>query len=135
VAKKFQEFRSPVLASFASALRSRLDLVFEHLALSHQMMVLRRSRRKAQFSGADRCFWILLPALWDRWPKSLMISKPANLLDRLEEFDWSILAFLNNQSEQDFRMIKVRQKTTGVLPHSPRTADVLSHSQLSEHLP
>jgi transposase len=48
-------------------------------------------------------------------------SKAANLLDRLEEFDWSILAFLwdervpftNNQGEQDIRMIKVRQKISG----------------------
>ena len=42
-------------------------------------------------------------------------------MDRLEEFDWSILAFLwddrvpftNNQGEQDIRMIKVRQKISG----------------------
>ena len=48
-------------------------------------------------------------------------SKAANLLDRLEDFDWCILAFLldervpftNNQGEQDIRMIKVRQKISG----------------------
>jgi transposase len=48
-------------------------------------------------------------------------SKAANLLERLEDFDWSILAFLwdervpftNNQGEQDIRMIKVRQKISG----------------------
>jgi transposase len=48
-------------------------------------------------------------------------SQAANLLDRLEEFDWSILAFLgdgrvpftNNPAEQDIRMIKVRQKISG----------------------
>ena len=48
-------------------------------------------------------------------------SQAANLLDRLEDFDLSILAFLwdervpltNNQAEQDIRMIKGRQKISG----------------------
>jgi len=82
-----------VLASVASLLRFRLDLVFEHLALWHQVMVLlRRSRRRAQFSGADRCFWILLSALWDRWPKFLMIAQPATVLRWRREGVWEGLA-------------------------------------------
>jgi transposase len=50
-------------------------------------------------------------------------SKAANLLDRLENFDLCVLAFLfdervpftNNQGEQCIRMIKVRQKTSGYI--------------------
>jgi transposase len=48
-------------------------------------------------------------------------SKEQNLLDRLEEFDQSILAFLwsldlpftNNEAERAFRMMKVRMKISG----------------------
>ena len=71
---------SEILATFTSALWSRFDLIFEHLALSHQVMVMQRSRRRPQFGGADRFFWILLSTVWDRWPESLVVAKPATVL-------------------------------------------------------
>jgi transposase len=76
-------------------------------ALQHYRNVVRRGRYRhpRRAYGQGRCAQ----------------SKAANLLDRLEDFDWSILAFLwdervpftNNQAEQDIRMIKVRQKISG----------------------
>jgi transposase len=48
-------------------------------------------------------------------------GKAANLLDRLEDFEWSVLAFTvfeevpftNNGAERDLRMEKTRQKVSG----------------------
>jgi transposase len=64
--------------------------------------------------------------------------KIANLLDRLQDFDLCVLAFLfdpdvpftNNQAEQDIRMIKVRQKISGgfrTLPGAQAFARVRSY--------
>ncbi len=76
-------------------------------ALKNYHAVVRRGRCRhpRRASGQGRCAQ----------------SKAANLLDRLEDFDCNILAFLwdervpftNNQAEQDIRMIKVRQKISG----------------------
>jgi transposase len=76
-------------------------------ALKDYRAVVRRGRCRhpRQPSGRGRCAQ----------------SKAANLLDRLEDFEESILAFLwdeqvpftNNQGEQDIRMVKVRQKISG----------------------
>lgn len=77
------------LATLASIIRSRWDLVLEHLALSHQVMVLQRSGRRPQFRGVDRCFGILLSAVWDDWPKSLQVFQPDTVRRWRREGIWS----------------------------------------------
>lgn len=71
------------------------------LAQYHAILAKGRRQHPRQHSGAQ--------------------SKAANLLQRLENYDLCVLAFLfdpdvpftNNQGEQDIRMVKVRQKISG----------------------
>jgi hypothetical protein len=56
-----------------SALRERWYLQLEHLALRHQVEVLKRSATRPRFDPADRCLWVLLSPWWSGWPHALEI--------------------------------------------------------------
>jgi hypothetical protein len=61
--------------------RERWDLVFEHLALQHQVRVLQRSGTgRPRLTPCDRLFWLILSRLWSRWRGSLIIVQPATVL-------------------------------------------------------
>ncbi len=61
--------------------RERWDLVFEHLALQHQVRVLQRSgTRRPRLTPWDRLFWVILSRLWSRWRSSLIIVQPGAVL-------------------------------------------------------
>jgi len=80
-----------------------------------------------QFRQAHACYRTLLRRARREHPRRrpgqgrAQQDKATNLLDRLEDYDLSVLAFLidpnvpftNNQGEQDIRMIKVKQKISG----------------------
>jgi transposase len=75
-----------------------------------------------QFQRAHKRYWAMVEeGRRLHPPRKGAQSKAANLLDRLEDYDWNILAFLwdervpftNNTGEQDLRMMKVRQKISG----------------------
>jgi hypothetical protein len=74
----------------ASALRERLDLALETMALRHQLAVLERSAKRPSFSPVDRCFWVLLSAVWSRWPAALEIVH-ADTVRRWRRTGWRIL--------------------------------------------
>ncbi len=61
--------------------RERWDLVFEQLALQHQVLVLQRSgTRRPRLTPWDRLFWLILSHLWSRWRGSLLIVQPGTVL-------------------------------------------------------
>lgn len=64
----------------ASALRQRRDLMFEILALRHQIAVLQRSVKRPRFSAIDRLCWVLLSYCWKCWPQALEIIEPKTVL-------------------------------------------------------
>jgi hypothetical protein len=66
---------------FGGGLRLHADLVMEHVALRHQLMVLRRSgTRRPRLTGWDRLLWIFLSRSWPRWRAALRIVQPETVL-------------------------------------------------------
>ena len=65
------------VAALRSALSARGDLLFEILALRHQLGVLARSDRR--FRPCDRWLWLCLRRLWPRWREALTLVQPATV--------------------------------------------------------
>jgi putative transposase len=68
--------------SIQQALRGRAALHAEILALRHQLLVLRRSKRshKIRLGVADRVFWAWLSRVWIGWRSALVILKPETVI-------------------------------------------------------
>src|SRR6266849_1010924 len=65
------------VAALRSALSTRRDLLFENLALRHQLSVLARSDRR--FRPCDRLLWLCLRQLWTRWKEALVLVELATV--------------------------------------------------------
>ena len=65
------------IATIPFAPSGRRDLVFELLALHHQLRVLARSNRRLR--SADRLLWLILRRVWPRWRDALMLVQPATV--------------------------------------------------------
>src|SRR5579864_2118722 len=72
---------STLFATLSSMFRSRAALELEHIALRHQIGVLRRSARKRpKLTPADRLFWVFLSRVWCDWRSALAIVKPETVI-------------------------------------------------------
>jgi hypothetical protein len=68
---------SALLSTLGSLFRSRAVLELEHMALRHQIGVLKRSARKRpKLTPSDRLLWVLLSRVWGDWRSALDIVKP-----------------------------------------------------------
>jgi hypothetical protein len=72
------------------AMSARRDLLFEMLALHHQVAVLARSNRR--FERSDRLLWLILRWLWPQWRDALVLVQPATVdrwyRDRINRSWW-----------------------------------------------
>src|SRR5262245_13971117 len=77
----------PATATIPFASSGRRDLLFELLALHHQLRVLARSNWRLH--SPDRLLWLILRRVWPRWPDALMLVQPATV-DRWSRdgFSW-----------------------------------------------
>ena len=66
-----------MIAALRSGLFTGLDLLFEILALRHQLGVLARADRR--FRRADRLLWVCLRRWWPRWKDALILVQPATV--------------------------------------------------------
>jgi putative transposase len=70
-----------LLATLRSALRSRLDLEAEILALRHQLAVLQRGApRRPRLCQIDRLLWVALLRLWPNWRRAIQIVTPETVV-------------------------------------------------------
>jgi putative transposase len=55
-------------------------IALEHIALRHQLAVLRRSITRPRLTRWDRILWVSLARCWTNWRSSLVIVQPATVL-------------------------------------------------------
>ena len=70
-------FASRTVALLRTALCTHRDLLFEILALRHQLGGLSRSHRR--FRTSDRLFWLCLRRVWPGWREALVLVQPATV--------------------------------------------------------
>ena len=61
--------------------RARRALVWECVALQHQLAVLKRgTTRRPRFRPIDRLFWVFMSWWWPAWRDALEVIQPETIL-------------------------------------------------------
>ena len=69
-----------LLALIDALVADRSRLALENVALRQQIVVLKRSVKRAKIEDSDRVFWILMRRLLDSWRDALLIVKPETVI-------------------------------------------------------
>lgn len=69
-----------LLNTLRDLVRPRRDLLLENLALRQQILVLRRTNPKPQFSQLDKAFWVVLCRKWKNWRRPLALVRPQTVI-------------------------------------------------------
>src|SRR3989441_11162944 len=69
-----------ILTGLLRGVRNQRFLVFENLALRHQLAVLQRTASRPRLRTSDRLFWVLLSRLWSGWADAVSVVQPATVI-------------------------------------------------------
>jgi hypothetical protein len=69
-----------ILMGLLRGVRTQRSLVFENLALRHQLAVLQRTARRPRLRTADRLLWVLLSRMWSGWMDAISVVQPATVI-------------------------------------------------------
>src|SRR5713101_7220677 len=69
-----------ILTGLLRGVRTQRSLVFENLALRHQLAVLQRTAPRPRLRTADRLFWVVLSQLWRGWADAVSVVQPATVI-------------------------------------------------------
>ena len=63
-----------------SSFRTRARMQVEILALSHQLAVLQRPKKRVSLRASDRLLWVILSLFWKHWRSALVIILPETVI-------------------------------------------------------
>jgi putative transposase len=69
-----------ILIGLLRGVRTQRALVFENLALRHQLAVLQRTAPRPRLRTSDRLLWVLLSRLWSGWTDAVAVVQPATVI-------------------------------------------------------